>query len=95
MIISHRHALLKKSASNIHNDKLNKSVLQKPHNKKKNLSSKELTNSSSLKKRMVRATGLEPARIAPPDPKSGASANSATPAYPQSTVSKRAARVKC
>ena len=29
----------------------------------------------------MRVTGLEPARISPPDPKSGASANFATPAY--------------
>jgi hypothetical protein len=29
---------------------------------------------------MVRAKGLEPPRISPPDPKSGASTNSATPA---------------
>ena len=30
---------------------------------------------------MVRITGLEPARVAPPDPKSGASANSAISAF--------------
>ena len=30
---------------------------------------------------MVRAKGLEPSRRGTPDPKSGASANSATPAY--------------
>ena len=30
---------------------------------------------------LVRATGLEPARITPPEPKSGASANSAIPAW--------------
>ncbi len=29
---------------------------------------------------VVRVTGLEPARLLPPEPKSGASANSATPA---------------
>lgn len=32
---------------------------------------------------MVRMKGLEPSRIAAPDPKSGVSANSTTPAYPQ------------
>ena len=30
---------------------------------------------------MVRVTGVEPAQDSPPDPKSGASANSAIPAY--------------
>jgi hypothetical protein len=30
---------------------------------------------------MVRVKGVEPPRLAAPDPKSGASANSATPAY--------------
>ncbi len=35
---------------------------------------------------MVRMRGLEPPRLATPDPKSGASANSATPAF-QSTRS--------
>ena len=30
---------------------------------------------------MVRVTGVEPARIAPPEPKSGAYANFAIPAY--------------
>ncbi len=32
-------------------------------------------------KKMVRVKGVEPPRLAAPDPKSGASANSATPAY--------------
>ena len=35
---------------------------------------------------MVRVTGVEPARIAPPEPKSGASANFAIPAYSILTV---------
>ena len=37
----------------------------------------------------VPGRGLEPLRIAPPDPKSGASANFATPAYSETTVLKR------
>ena len=36
---------------------------------------------------MVRVKGLEPPRLAAPDPKSGASANSATPAYDNRMVS--------
>ncbi len=32
-------------------------------------------------KTLVRVKGVEPPRLAAPDPKSGASANSATPAY--------------
>ena len=34
-----------------------------------------------LVKNLVRVKGVEPPRLAAPDPKSGASANSATPAY--------------
>ena len=36
---------------------------------------------SAYKKEMVRVKGVEPPRLAAPDPKSGASANSATPAF--------------
>jgi hypothetical protein len=36
---------------------------------------------------MVRVKGVEPPRLAAPDPKSGASANSATPAYDNRMVS--------
>jgi hypothetical protein len=35
---------------------------------------------------MVRARGLEPPRNYPPDPKSGASASSATPAFIKGTL---------
>ena len=38
----------------------------------------QLQNAALL---MVRVTGVEPARIAPPEPKSGAYANFAIPAY--------------
>ena len=34
-----------------------------------------------IKKQMVRVKGLEPPRLAAPEPKSGASTNSATPAH--------------
>jgi hypothetical protein len=35
---------------------------------------------AAQRRRVVRAEGLEPTRLATPEPKSGASANSATPA---------------
>ena len=39
---------------------------------------REIANCST--RRLVRAKGLEPPRLAPPDPKSGVSTNSTTPA---------------
>ena len=44
------------------------------------LKAKNKSEQSELCSDLVRVTGVEPAWIAPPDPKSGASASSAIPA---------------
>ncbi len=50
------------------------------------------TRTAQICKPLVRKAGLEPARVSPPDPKSGASANSATFAIPGSIIPLRESR---